>query len=93
MWRLCLLLERYKLSNYNDTKHKYDVVQIIVFDEFASSFFYLGCDIAGDGHCDDSTNEPQCDFDGGDCCLPNKTMEYCQVCLCYAENPKGNLIL
>ena len=61
------------------------IIILVVFDEF----IFLGCEIAGDGHCDDAANEPQCDFDGGDCCLANKTTEYCQICLCYADNPKG----
>ena len=53
--------------------------------------FVTGCDIAGDGYCDDSTNDGRCNFDGGDCCIPDKNTEYCQFCLCYADQPEGNL--
>ena len=51
----------------------------------------IGCDIAGDGFCDDATNDARCNFDGGDCCIPDKNTEYCQFCLCYADQPEGNL--
>ena len=27
-------------------------------------------DTVGDGICDDQTNNYQCNFDGGDCCIP-----------------------
>ena len=49
----------------------------------------LGCEIAGDGFCDDSTNDGRCDFDGGDCCLPNKNTTFCSYCFCYAEGEQG----
>ena len=49
----------------------------------------LGCDIAGDGYCDDATNDGRCHFDGGDCCLPNKISQYCFFCICYADKPEG----
>ena len=55
--------------------------------------FLTGCDIAGDGYCDDATNDGRCNFDGGDCCVPDKNTEYCQFCLCYADQPEGNLNL
>ena len=33
-----------------------------------------GCDIAGDGFCDDATNDARCNFDGGECseCVTNE---------------------
>jgi len=34
----------------------------------------------GDGYCDDENNTPQCNYDGGDCCLGNKN--YCTNCTC-----------
>ena len=55
--------------------------------------FLTGCDIAGDGYCDDATNDGRCNFDGGDCCVPDKNTEYCQFCLCYADQPEGNLYM
>ena len=36
----------------------------------------------GDGYCDDDTNNYQCDFDGGDCCLDPPMTDYCVECLC-----------
>ena len=55
-------------------------------------FQISGCDIAGDGYCDDATNDGRCDFDGGDCCLPNKDTQFCLFCLCYAEKPEGKYV-
>ena len=48
-------------------------------------WFYIGCDLAGDGFCDDSTNDGTCQFDGGDCCLPEVKKDYCVICQCYAS--------
>ena len=31
----------------------------------------------GDTFCDDNTNNVDCNFDGGDCCGPNVTTNYC----------------
>ena len=59
---------------------------------YLSKFFQTGCSIAGDGFCDDSTNDGRCDFDGGDCCLPNMNDQYCSFCICYAEKPEGEFL-
>ena len=47
--------------------------------------FHSGCDIAGDGFCDDAVNDGECGFDGGDCCLPDIIDDYCSYCICYAN--------
>ena len=39
-------------------------------------------EVTGDGYCDDATNIPVCEFDGGDCCLPNVHTDYCIECQC-----------
>ena len=39
-------------------------------------------EVKGDGYCDDATNIPICEYDGGDCCLPNVQTDYCVECLC-----------
>ena len=44
-----------------------------------------GCglpDFQGDGACDDGNNNAGCNFDGGDCCLPNVDTSFCTVCQC-----------
>ena len=64
-----------------------------VFDNYLNMLvYYTGCSIAGDGFCDDSTNDGRCDFDGGDCCLPNINNQYCSFCICYADNPEGKFL-
>ena len=36
----------------------------------------------GDGYCDDESNTAECSYDGGDCCISNSVMWYCEVCEC-----------
>merc|ERR1712080_586668 len=39
-------------------------------------------DYKGDAICDDGNNNAGCDFDGGDCCLPNVDKTFCKECAC-----------
>ena len=48
----------------------------------------LSCKISvwiGDGQCDDNMNQRNCDYDGGDCCLPNNQLntDFCGDCFCH----------
>jgi len=36
----------------------------------------------GDGYCDDGNNICGCDWDGGDCCGDNNSVEFCAKCEC-----------
>ena len=44
----------------------------------------------GDGYCNDETNNADCNYDGGDCCLTNNdgyyysflNKDHCSECLC-----------
>ena len=48
--------------------------------------FYLEClktDHVADGHCDDIANTEICNWDGGDCCGPNRVVDYCTECQCH----------
>ena len=40
----------------------------------------------GDGYCDDTTNVPICNFDGGDCCLDPIQDDFCLFCQCFEGN-------
>ena len=42
--------------------------------------------LVGDGYCNDETNNPNCNFDGGDCCGPCLNKEFCSDCLCHLGN-------
>ena len=45
----------------------------------------LGCTNSawvGDGYCDDVTNNMECNYDGGDCCLDPVNTQYCSECQC-----------
>ena len=56
-------------------------------------FESVGCDhfdLIGDGVCDDETNNPECGYDGGDCCGPNAIMDFCQDCLCKEDTIMSN---
>ena len=35
----------------------------------------------GNGYCNDETNNGNCNFDGGDCCV-NVNTDYCSECSC-----------
>ena len=58
----------------------------------------LGCEFPNyfdDNWCDDGNNNPECDFDGGDCCTPSApTQSSCTVCECIGgEGYEGKLFL
>ena len=38
--------------------------------------------LVGDGYCQDETNNGACNYDGGDCCLPNTNSDQCTECIC-----------
>merc|ERR1712200_259966 len=45
----------------------------------------------GDNFCDDQNNNPECDFDGGDCCQEEAGDgwdNYCQICECLDMPPE-----
>ena len=42
--------------------------------------------LVGDGYCNDETNNPDCSFDGGDCCGPCINTEFCSECQCHLGN-------
>ena len=42
--------------------------------------------IVGDGFCNDETNNPDCNYDGGDCCGPCIDTKYCSECQCLSES-------
>ena len=48
----------------------------------------MGCDnipLVGDGVCNDESNTPVCNYDGGDCCLNVINIDHCSECICYLE--------
>ena len=36
----------------------------------------------GDGYCDDESNTAECGYDGGDCCISEPVIWFCEVCEC-----------
>ena len=51
---------------------------------------YISCDQAfiGDGYCDDTNNNVECNYDGNDCCLPAIVDDFCSVCICHEDGTK-----
>ena len=39
--------------------------------------------MVGNGFCNDETNNPDCNYDGGDCCVVNANTESCSECFCH----------
>ena len=49
------------------------------------SFLVPGCDyvaLVGNGFCNDENNNPDCNYDGGDCCATNVNTNTCSECAC-----------
>ena len=40
-------------------------------------------DLIGNGLCNDETNNPECNYDGGDCCVACVKRENCTECACH----------
>lgn len=51
-------------------------------------FSGITCDATGDGACDDKDNIEQCNYDGGDCCLPIIATDWCIQCICHEDGTK-----
>ena len=41
--------------------------------------------LVSDGFCNDETNIPECNYDGGDCCGYNVSTKNCIECTCFIE--------
>ena len=41
--------------------------------------------LTDDGICNDETNNAECFYDFGDCCLSEKNTDHCHECICYGE--------
>ena len=39
--------------------------------------------MVGDGFCNDETNNADCNYDSGDCCVVNTSTDYCYDCGCH----------
>ena len=53
-----------------------------------SSFLVPGCDniaLVGNGFCNDETNNADCNYDGGDCCVVNANTNACSECACHHQ--------
>ena len=62
-----------------------------------SILLFEGCPMshwAGDGFCDDVTNNEYCNFDGGDCCGSTVNTQWCSECICFhLQNCNASLTL
>ena len=41
--------------------------------------------LIGDGICNDETNNAECHYDDGDCCLSETKTDHCSECICYGQ--------
>ena len=39
--------------------------------------------MVGNGFCNNETNDPECNYDGGDCCFVNANTTHCSECQCH----------
>ena len=52
------------------------------------SFLVPGCDnvaLVSNGFCNDETNNPDCNYDSGDCCGYDINSEHCTECTCFHQ--------
>lgn len=42
------------------------------------------------GYCDDRSNVKECNYDNGDCCLPNIKSSFCEYCICHSDGKRHN---
>ena len=50
-----------------------------------NSFLHSDCsnpEVLGNGYCNDETNNADCNYDGGDCCLSSPITDLCSECAC-----------
>ena len=50
------------------------------------SLLVPGCDnvaLVGNGFCNDETNNADCNYDGGECCVVNANTTHCSDCACH----------
>ena len=54
----------------------------IFHDNYISILDCANLTMIGDGYCNDETNNPECGYDGGDCCGSCIIKDYCTNCTC-----------
>merc|ERR1719237_677813 len=45
--------------------------------------------LVDNGFCDDVSNTPECNYDGGDCCKSPLLRNFCRDCICHAGTGKN----
>ena len=45
--------------------------------------------LVDNGFCDDVSNTPECNYDGGDCCKSPLLRNFCRDCICHAGSGKN----
>ena len=58
----------------------------ILHEKFVLRLGCINTDMPGDGYCDDTTNNMECYYDGGDCCGEIIQTDFCNECLCINED-------
>ena len=56
-------------------------------------YYHKGCILpagweptqVGNSFCSDQLNNPECDYDGGDCCGSNVNTDWCTECICFED--------
>ena len=61
-------------------------ISFIILCMYIISSLVPGCDnstLVANGFCDDETNNAECNYDGGECCVVNANTDYCSDCACH----------
>ena len=89
-----ILLQSYKYnqtSNYRINlsiiwNYQQAIILLIILCIILFWFLVPGCNnvaLVGDGFCNDKTNNQDCNYDGGDCCVVNANTNTCSECVCH----------
>jgi hypothetical protein len=77
-----------------ECKCKYDLSLLLlrheIFPNETCPYEFMGA--MGDGFCHDELNNPDCKYDGGDCCLDEVNTNVCETCKCMDPKKKDNII-
>ena len=73
---------------YTIVKYWWSVLKVkpSIINTTLLSLLVPGCNnivLVGNGFCNDETNNANCNYDGGDCCVVNANTNSCSECVCH----------
>ena len=84
----CLVFQTENIQSNNKSWHCIHWLFYLVHKYYIDliSFLVPGCNnvaLVGNGFCNDVTNNADCNYDGGDCCVLDANTNSCSECVCH----------